>query len=326
MAVADLTAYRPVTEHINYANYKVPEASEMDSKLGPGIRVNGDDDNANGAVDFSELVATAAENDLVRVDVNASGGDFSLSWPDELRVWTASTKAEAFVEGAPYLEGARSLWVEYVSLTHSTSASLSLTVGAGAAEDSVVFHSFESDVIVIGGNTQNPANVGDPRLGVFTTGLTLYQQGYDVHLYSHDQVQSTGFGAAFNEVRNAVQKRAVSNVAIFGYSWGGGATYELARGLNADASLTGKVKYTAYIDGIRHGSISAETRKPLANVYHDNIYQRKDWLLKGNSVSGAANLNVTTTTWGKTLGHTTIDDHAMVQDRIVTNLKAQLTA
>jgi hypothetical protein len=319
-AVADLVAYRPVTEFINYANYPVAAAAEDDPRTGPGIRLNGDDDIAKGV----------PENDLVRVDVNAQGGNFTLNWSDELLVWTTSTKSAAIVEGAAYLPGPRTLWVEYVAPGHSTTASLTLTVGqdADTATDSVRFHSFTSDVIVIGGNTQDPAVVGDPRLGVFTTGLTLYQQGYDVHLYSHDKIQSTGKGSAYDEIKSAVLQRNVDNVAILGYSWGGGATYELAAGLKADASLAGQfqLKYTAYIDGIQHYWIGSETRLPANSLYHDNLYQRKDWLLRGNSVAGAVNLNVTNTVWGRNLVHTTIDDSSMVQSIIVSNLTAKVLA
>lgn len=319
-----------MTEFINYAQYPIAEAQETDPALGPGIRFNGDDDNANGMPDYSDSAATAAENDLVRVDINASGGDFSLSWGDGLMVWTSSTKSQAVVEGAFYPSGQVSWWVEDVSPTPLTAASLVLTVGQGAdvAQDEVDFHSFRSDVIAIGGNQQNPANVGDPRLGVFTIGLTLYQQGYDVHLYSYDKVATNGQGAAFNEVKSAVLKRNVESIAIVGYSWGGGSTYQLASGLSADTSLKGhyQLQYTAYIDGIRRGTISAETRLPTGTLYHDNLYQRKDLLIRGNSVTGAVNVNVTTTTWGKLLVHTTIDDNAMVQGIIVTNLKAKLLA
>jgi len=329
-AVANLTVYRPVTEFIKYAQFPVAEVQETDPALGPGIRFNGDDDNANGIADFSDSAATATENDLVRVDINASGGNFSLSWGDGLKVWTTSTKSQAVIEGGLYLPGQVTWWVEDVAPTPFSAASLLLTVGEGfdTAQDEVDFHSFQSDVILIGGNQQNPANVGDPRLGVFTIGLTLYQQGYDVHLFSYDKIGTKGQGAAFNEVKSAVLKRNVSSVAIVGYSWGGGSTYQLTSGLNADASLKGhyQLQYTAYVDGIRRGTISSEIRLPTATLYHDNLYQRKDWLIKGNSVNGAVNVNVTTTTWGKLLVHTTIDDNVMVQQIIVTNLKAKLLA
>jgi hypothetical protein len=326
---ADLVAFRPVTEYINYANYPIPAADEDKPDRGPGIRFNGDDDNGIPGRDYADpAVSPIADNDLVRIDVAATGGDFSLNWTDELRVWTTSTKTQGVAEDTLYMAGTRSWWVEYVSPLHSNAALLSLTVSAGAdtATDSVLFHSFQSDVIVIGGNTQDPANVGDPRLGVFAIGLTLYQQGYDVHLFSHSQVQSSGQGAAFNEVKSAVLNRNVDYVAILGYSWGGGATYELAAGLKADATMAGQyqLKYTAYIDGIRHGSISAETRLPALTQYHDNFYQRKDWLLKGNSVAGANNVNVTLTTWGKSLVHTTIDDNATLQGLLVNKLMTRI--
>ncbi len=329
-ALADLVAYRPVTEYINYAQYPVAEINETDPKLGPGIRYNGDDDNANGQPDVLDAVAGAAENDLIRVDVTTAGDSFSLNWSDELRVWTTNTKTEAVVEGALYSPGQRTWWVEYVGAAHSTGATLSIvsTEGAATAQDDVVFHSFQSDVIAIGGNSQNPANVGDPRLGIFTVGVSLYQQGYDVHLYSYDKVNSAGKGAAFDEVKSAVLKRNVDSVAILGYSWGGGSLYLLSTALKADASLTGQfqLQYTAYVDGVKRNSVSAETRKPVNSLYHDNIYQRKDVFVKGNSVAGAVNLNVTTTTWGKSLMHTAIDDNGMVQTILITNLKSRLLA
>src|SRR5262249_7156737 len=142
-AVANLTAYRPVTEFINYAQYPIAEAQETDPALGPGIRFNGDDDNANGLPDISDSAATAAENDLVPVDISASGGDYSLSWAEGLKVWTTSTKSQAVTEAAAYPAGQVSWWVEDVSLAPFTAASLVLTVGEGTdvAQDEVDFHS-----------------------------------------------------------------------------------------------------------------------------------------------------------------------------------------
>ena len=191
-----------------------------------------------------------------------------------------------------------------------------------------MFHSFQSVVIAIGGRSQDPSKFGDPNLGTFTMGGTLYQNGYDVHLYSHDKVQSSGLGAAYNEVVSAVAKRNVDYVAIFGYSWGGGATYELTVGLKNNTAIARQyqLQYTAYIDGIRHNTISAERRLPVATKYHDNFYQRKDWLLRGNSITGAINVNVTTTTWGKNLTHTTIDDSLTLQSQLVNNLMTRVIA
>ena len=201
--------------------------------------------------------------------------------------------------------------------------------GTTTATDSIVFHSFQSVVIAIGGNTQDPSKFGDPNLGAFTMAGTLYDKGYDVHMYAHNQIQSTGRGAAYDEVVSAVLKRNVDYVAILGYSWGGGATYELANGLKANTALAPagyKLQYTAYVDGIRHNTISAETRLPPGTLYHDNYFQRKDLLPRGNTVSGAHNLNVTTTSWGKNLGHTTIDDSPTLQGLLVGSLMAHVIA
>jgi hypothetical protein len=332
MAMADLVAFRPVTPYINYANYPVAASVESDPKLGPGIRINGDDDNANGNPDYSDAGPTAvADNDLVRVDVAGSGTSLNVSWTGPLAVYTSATKTAQLAFGAAVSAG-QQLWVEYASQTHTigTSAELTLTAieDATAAVDSVVFHSFQSLVVAIGGNSQNPANFGDSRLGIFTVGGTLYQRGYDVQLFSHDKVNSLGQGAALNEVACGVLNRNVNYVAILGYSWGAGATYELAAGLKADARLTGQyeLKYTAYVDGIRHYTLSAERRLPALTRYHDNIYQRRDWLLRGDSVTGAANLNVTNTTWGRLLVHTTIDDNSIVQQTLVNNLTTRVVA
>lgn len=334
-AVADLVAYRPVNPYLNYALHPVAEAVETDPALGPGIRVNGDDDNGNRRADYQDkTTAAAGDNDLVRVDARGAGTTFTVSWTGPLAVWTSSKKSAPVGQGAA-INPNQSLWVEYASQTHSigTSATLTLAVDDLAttttASDQVVFHSFQSEVIVIGGNTQDPRRVGDPNLGIFTIGATLYDRGYDVQLFAHNQISSTGRGAAYNEVVNAVLKRNVDNVAILGYSWGGGATYELAAGLKSNAALATagyKLQYTAYVDGIRHNSIVAETRLPVGTKFHDNFYQRNDFWLKGNAVAGANNVNVTTTDWGKSLTHTTVDDNATLQSLLVNSLATRIVA
>ena len=43
-------------------------------------------------------------------------------------------------------------------------------------------------------------------------------------------------------------------------------------------------------------------------------------VLKGNTVSGANNINVTNTTWGKNLVHTSIDDNLTLHGMLLKNL------
>lgn len=335
-ADANLVAYRPITQYINYALYPVADALETDPKQGPGIRANGDDDNANGRADFSDVsTAAAGDNDLVRVDVLGTGTSFNVGWTGALALWSSPNKTTAIPNGGAVTRG-QSLWVEYTSLTHTVGTSTALTLsvsessvgGTTTASDSVVFHSFRSIVIAIGGNTQDPSKFGDPNLGTFTMAGTLYNQGYDVHMFAHGAVKSSGQGAAYNEVVSAVLKRNVDYAAIFGYSWGGGATYELASGLKANTALKPagfQLQYTAYVDGIKHGSTMAETRLPVGTAYHDNFYQRKELLLRGNAVTGANNVNVSQTSWGSALKHTTIDDHATLRSQLLANLTSRVT-
>lgn len=330
-ATANLVAYRPVTQNFNYAAFPITETDEISATRGAGIRFNGDDDNRNGVRDYLDTTpVTSADNDLVRVDALGTGTTFVVTWNGPLTVWTSADKVSSVPKNGSVSPG-QSLWVEYVSSTHTTGTTtqLQMTVsdGLSSASDSVVFHSFQSIAIAIGGNTQDPAKFGDPNLGIYTMAGKLYGTGYDVHMFAHGQVQSTGKGAAFDEVVSAVLNRNVDNVAIYGYSWGGGATYELSAGLNANKSLAPagyKLQYTAYIDAIRHNSISAETRKPVGTAYHDNFFQRKDFLLKGNTVSKANNINVTKTTWGKNLAHTSIDDNLTLQGMLLKNLTDRL--
>ena len=118
-AVADLTAFRPVHAQLNYLLYPVAESVEEDPKQGPGIRVNGDDDNANGVRDFlDKSPLTAADRDLVRVNTSGSGTSFNLSWTGNLAVWKSDTKSASVANGSSIVAG-DTVWVEYTSDTHS---------------------------------------------------------------------------------------------------------------------------------------------------------------------------------------------------------------
>lgn len=330
LLAANLTAYRPVTDYINFENYPVTETAEIDHATGPGIRINGD------------IEPAASENDLVQVKVEGSGG--TLTWTTStLAVWTTAAKQIAISHAAAVAAG-QTLWVEYVGTSHTADADdATVTLSDGITSDQVVFHSFQSEVLAIGGNSQDPWNYVNPdilnnsQLGVYKIAGMLYTQGYDVHLFSHSQISSSssslGKGAAYDEAVRAITSRKVTDLAIFGYSWGGGATYELAKGLST-SSVAGKyvLKYTAYIDGITHGTISSERRLPPGTQYHDNYFQRKDWLLKGNTITSVIpvgvtvrNVNVTTNTiWGQSLVHTTLDDNAILQGLIVDSLKPKV--
>lgn len=312
---------------------------------GTGIRVNGDDDDADGTADRDDG-AVAAENDLVEITLTADpptpppGYEYVLTRTSgNIRVWSAQTKGtEIIVSGnnvvLTFAGMTRTLWVENplggsADLTFSARATPSGTV---IASDTVHFFPFSSIVIALGGEGQVPA---DPPLeptnhGTFQTAIILYRMGYDVHMYDEDVVNSTGAGAAYDEVVSAIQRRAVTGVAIYGYSHGGGSTTDLAERLNNNRATIGSfsINYTAFIDGIRNNSdidIASETQLPPSTAYHANYYERAGGLLQGNSVPGAnLNVNVTMTPWGSGLTHFTIDDEPMVLQGIMDLLVAHV--
>ena len=109
---------------------------------------------------------------------------------------------------------------------------------------------------------------------------------------------------------------------------GGRCDLKLSVGLKNNTAIADQyqLQYTAYVDGIRHKLLSAERRLPVNTKYHDNFYQRKDWPLKGDSVTARTTSTLRNTTWGQNLVHTTIDDNATLQNTLVTNLMKRIIA
>jgi hypothetical protein len=199
--------------------------------------------------------------------------------------------------------------------------------------DTLVFHPFTSVVIAFGGNNNVPLDTGD---GAFDIARTLYARGYDVHAYNEGVVDEGNFDPndatppppPYAEVESAVEERGVTEVAILGYSYGGGATYVLADQLEDHAPTgTFALAFTAYIDAVDHDSPGeSEERLPPETDYHVNYYETIDFPLDGeatdtdpnNPNAVIINVNVNNTTWGANLDHYTIDDDEdHVQARII---------
>ncbi len=334
-----MTAYRQQSEGYGapFQRLAVPDASE--ESPGAGIRVNGDDDNGNGTPDRDETTV-GGENDLIEVTLAVapvtapSGYEYALVRSSaNIKVWTSSSKGSAILDAnaeqvLPFGGGGTlTVWVEN---PNGGSAGLDLRArpaggGATLASDSIQFYPFTSVIIALGGEGQGPTDPPDPNHGAFNIAKTLYTQGYDVHMYDEDNVSSSGAGAAYNEVVSAVQRRGIGIVSIFGYSHGGGSTYDLAERLDINRASIGTftMPYSAYIDGIENDSdidLDSERRRPLGSAYHVNYYQRNDFLIKGNSITtGGAevDVNVTSTPWGSGLVHTSIDDHDNVRSGVL---------
>src|SRR5689334_12005318 len=89
-STVDLVAYRPVTPNFDYAQYRVLEDQELSYTEGAGIRINGDDDNRNGVADYSDHGPTSApDDDLIRVDVAVSGDVSTITYTNNLQLWTS---------------------------------------------------------------------------------------------------------------------------------------------------------------------------------------------------------------------------------------------
>ncbi len=195
-------------------------------------------------------------------------------------------------------------------------------------------------VVALGGRRQDP-DPTNPDLGTFHIAGVLDVLGYDVRMYNENAVIIGGAGTAYNEVKAAIQNDGVTRVAIFGYSWGGGSTHDLASELDDKRATIGTfcISFTAYIDAIAQLGFWSETRRPPSTAFHLNYYQQNaahsDGLV-GGAVQGAMNINVTDPNgdhnvgdgWvddnGELLTHYTIDDDGRVEDGIIRELRAHL--
>jgi hypothetical protein len=334
-----MTAYRQQSEAYGapFQRLAVPDA--LEESPGAGIRTNGDDDNGNGMPDRDDATVSG-ENDLIEVTLSVSpatapaGYEYALVRSNaNVKVWSASTKGAAILganaeQVLPFGGGGTlTVWVES---PNGGAAALDLRArpaggGSTLASDTIQFYPFTSIIIALGGEGQGPSDPPDPNHGVFNIAKSLYTQGYDVHMYDEDNVNSSGAGATYDEVVSAVQRRGIGIVSIFGYSHGGGSTYDLSERLDINRASIGTftMPYSAYIDGIENDSdfdLDSERRRPLGSAYHVNYYQRSDFLIRGNSITtGGAevDINVTSTPWGGSLVHTSIDDHVNVRSGVL---------
>lgn len=202
--------------------------------------------------------------------------------------------------------------------------------------DRIVFHAFTGLVVALGGEDQVPDLPVDRNHGTFRVATALYDLGWDVLMRDEDEVGPDGSGLVYDEIVNAIRNRSVQELAIFGYSHGGGSTHDLCAllDLHGPTLSTFSVNFTSYVDGIRNSSdvdIRAETRRPPASRFHANHYQHGSWadgFLDGGRVAGSVpppdGLDVESVSWGMEASHFEIDDfdqvrgliHAALTDRV----------
>jgi hypothetical protein len=134
----------------------------------------------------------------------------------------------------------------------------------------------------------------------------------------------------------AVNRRGVKQVALVGYSHGGGSVYNLSVRLQQDQqngtlANTYSLVFTAYIDAVQNNSYFnsfAETRRPLGSLFHTNQYQRNNWMtLAGDSVAGAED-NLDRSALGVShslsLGNNPIDTNPVVRNFLTLRFKQKV--
>jgi len=128
----------------------------------------------------------------------------------------------------------------------------------------------------------------------------------------------------YDVIVNAINNQGISNVAIMGYSQGGGATYDLAWRLNenvrAGATLNDitnpfSVPFTAYIDAIKDQDLVEEDRRPPLSAFHVNQYQQNTGItglyIRGGPTGGDDDIDVS---YIPGVIHSNIDDQRIVLD------------
>jgi len=345
LPLVDAMAFRPQSESYNepFRRRRVPEAEELTP--GVGIRFNGDDDDGDSIPDRDDSFVPG-ENDLIEIELRVRRSNVPMDYVlvrshPSLRVWNSQTKESAILDGNDevllHLTGTRlRAWVECSSAVPAELhfQARSASHGDVLDEDTLRFFAFSSIVVALDGEFQTPT---DPPAaingGIAEMAIELYKAGYDVHMYDEDVVAGDGLGAAYDEIVQAIQRRGVTTVAIYGFSHGAGSIYDLSNLLDANRASIGtfQIEFTAYIDGIENDSsadLDSEVRLPPSTAYHVNYYQRNFFSggIWGNEVPGAdVNVNVTSQPWGGGILHFNITLSSEVQAGILGPLQARVT-
>jgi len=365
---ANLTAYRPqsvqnpsaIVDAPIYAPFvkrPVRDQDETSNTLGPGIRVNLDDDNNNGMADRLEQgYEIPLENDLieVRVDRPPGQGDMALDAGGSLKLYYDHDKEmpipfdpETFnTEPLPFVNDTITVFVEWIDGGHGTDTLALVDVASSTNQDAIRFHTFRSLVVVFGGRTQNPndtdgdGSIGDVvdglnREGIFDFAQSLYDTGWDVMAFdATDQNINNVISVAEQEIKNAYDYRLLdpfqggSGFGIMGYSWGGGAAHDLIESLFEDDYFP---FFSVYLDAVEHGALTTDAPEdewPMETFYLLNIWQPNAFLEYGGgpivNPEEMSPFSELEEQQYPALDHYLIDDAPVVQQLIRTRLNQQL--
>lgn len=277
-AKVNMTAYRQQTQF--FTEQPVPDNQK--TQPGVGIRHNGNNKNenlikvilnANPAIPPEGIVYLLKRNNQnIKVWGDPFGTYPILYDNDEEELYFPINMEDIYVENITY--GNADL--EFIAKKDDNIIS----------SDIITFVPYKSVVILYGGEGSNPP---DANQGIWNLANELYRdKGYDVYKYSeNDCFDLTTSSNSYNLIIESINYGNVTNVAILGYSHGGGSTYLLAKRI-MDNNINVNVSFTAYIDAIMQPftNSSAERRIPCRSKVHVNYYQRNwvQWIpFAGNS-------------------------------------------
>lgn len=295
----------------------------------------GDDDlvrvDVSGLVDQTVTYKLKRSNDSIRVYYRLNKDtDFEI-------VFDAANVASLTKPGQP-------LYVEWAKDDGTDAPDALLTLvrrdAAGTEKDvdTIRFRPFNSITIALGGELALAEyDPSKSKNGAFQIADELYQRGFNIYKFDEDKVPlvigAAGPGVVYDLIKTSSLAHDIKDIAIFGHSHGGGATYLLATRIMSSAAALGspKIVFTGYIDAIRKGEATAQTEKPPGTAYHVNLYQTRDAVLRGASVAGSnvdINVNEVHPVTGKAPGvpvdHGTIDNHIVVRERMTSEIVSRV--
>ncbi len=178
--------------------------------------------------------------------------------------------------------------------------------------------------MVIAGKGDKPgvSKNGAP-LGIWQIASSLYDKGYDVFEFAEKAVSNEkdptkiGTGIAFDTVLMAEQ-RGVTNVVVFGHSYGGDATYDLTTKISSSL-VTMTIPFTAYIGAVARPNLlgNPQRNRPPGSLYHVNFYEQRSGIFKSAATDGPAS---TTVNQQLDVGHFVIPYDSTVQSTIINGI------
>jgi len=329
----DLRAFRQQTPV--FQEHEIPDAMEQHI----GIRRNLDDDDENGVPDAQQTGNTINEDDTMKVAavfLGTYGVDLVLSRSNTaIQVYTSKDRSGPIFGTGQLIstvDVGAVFWAEWTTASLENSATLTLlprvtdTGTVGPPLDSITYEPFTNITIVVMGEFHEPADpaihpADNSTMGLMQWAIDQYRYGYDVYAFGESDYLQNTTEREYSVIRNAVNNRGVTSVAMIGYSHGGGEVWNVAERLIRDPlSNYYDLVFTGFIDAISQagfwgfapGTFGSVNLRPYGSQFHVNQYQQNT-SLNGGNLNGAntqGDVDIDRSPLG--VVHTTIDDSSSV--------------